>query len=115
MKKERLQENHQKVNTYKEMAIYKKVNLLLLYEIKNTFIIAHCQYIIDSRKIKFFKKRYCIFEKDMLIYNTFTASEIRSGPMVKRLRHRPFTAVTRVRFPLGSLVLGLIYGAVAKR
>ena len=24
------------------------------------------------------------------------------GPMVKRLRHRPFTAVTRVRFPLGS-------------
>ena len=51
----------------------------------------------------------------MLIYNTFTASEIRSGPMVKRLRHRPFTAVTRVRFPLGSLVLGLIYGAVAKR
>ena len=23
--------------------------------------------------------------------------------MVKRLRHRPFTAVTRVRFPLGSL------------
>lgn len=54
MKKERLQENHQKVNTYKEMAIYKKVNPLLLYEIKNAFIIAHCQYIIDSRKIKFF-------------------------------------------------------------
>ena len=25
-----------------------------------------------------------------------------SGPMVKRLRHRPFTAVTRVRFPIGS-------------
>ena len=24
------------------------------------------------------------------------------GPMVKRLRHRPFTAVTRVRFPNGS-------------
>ncbi len=24
------------------------------------------------------------------------------GPMVKRLRHRPFTAVTRVRFPFGS-------------
>ena len=28
--------------------------------------------------------------------------------MVKRLRHRPFTAVTRVRFPLES------YGAIAK-
>ena len=25
-----------------------------------------------------------------------------SGPMVKRLRHRPFTAVTRVRISLGS-------------
>ena len=24
------------------------------------------------------------------------------GPMVKRSRHRPFTAVTGVRFPLGS-------------
>ena len=24
------------------------------------------------------------------------------GPMVKRSRHRPFTAVTRVRFPVGS-------------
>ena len=24
------------------------------------------------------------------------------GPMVKRLRHRPFTAVTRVRFSMGS-------------
>ena len=24
------------------------------------------------------------------------------GSMVKRLRHRPFTAVTRVRFPVGS-------------
>ena len=24
------------------------------------------------------------------------------GPMVKRLRHRPFTAVSRVRFPFGS-------------
>ncbi len=25
--------------------------------------------------------------------------EIRNGPLVKRLRHRPFTAVTRVRVP----------------
>ena len=28
------------------------------------------------------------------------------GSMVKRLRHRPFTAVTRVRFPLESLAFG---------
>ena len=26
------------------------------------------------------------------------------GPVVKRLRHRPFTAVTRVRFPSGSVI-----------
>ena len=26
------------------------------------------------------------------------------GPLVKRLRHRPFTAVTRVRVPYGSLM-----------
>ena len=25
-----------------------------------------------------------------------------TGPLVKRLRHRPFTAVSRVRFPYGS-------------
>ena len=28
--------------------------------------------------------------------------------MVKRLRHRPFTAVTRVRFPLESCSLGIV-------
>ena len=27
------------------------------------------------------------------------------GPLVKRLRHRPFTAVTRVRIPYGSYFL----------
>ena len=30
------------------------------------------------------------------------------GSMVKRLRHRPFTAVTRVRFPLESLNVELV-------
>ena len=33
----------------------------------------------------------------------------RLGPVVKRLRHRPFTAVTRVRFPSGSP-----YGGIAQ-
>ena len=28
------------------------------------------------------------------------------GPMVKRLRHRPFTAVTRVQFSVGSPLKG---------
>ena len=36
---------------------------------------------------------------------------VKFGSMVKRLRHRPFTAVTRVRFPLESLSK---YGAIAK-
>ena len=43
------------------------------------------------------------------------------GPMVKRLRHRPFTAVTRVRIPVGSpLKLNKIdilekeYGSIAQ-
>ena len=31
--------------------------------------------------------------------------------MVKRLRHRPFTAVTRVRFPLESFAVKLIQSA----
>ena len=30
------------------------------------------------------------------------------GSMVKRLRHRPFTAVTGVRFPYGSPIPGTI-------
>ena len=40
-------------------------------------------------------------------------SEKLTGSMVKRLRHRPFTAVTRVRFPLESLLV-LYFGAIAK-
>ena len=38
------------------------------------------------------------------------------GPVVKRLRHRPFTAVTRVRFPSGSppFLLSRSYGGVAQ-
>ena len=34
--------------------------------------------------------------------------------MVKRLRHRPFTAVTRVRFPSGSLLFKKKYADVAQ-
>ena len=35
-----------------------------------------------------------------------------SGPMVKRLRHRPFTAVTRVRISLGSLLEYLVFQCI---
>ena len=34
---------------------------------------------------------------------TMRRTKCKCGPMVKRLRHRPFTAVTRVRISLGSL------------
>ena len=36
--------------------------------------------------------------------------------MVKRLRHRPFTAVSRVRIPVGSpfTILIIIYGRIAQ-
>ena len=36
------------------------------------------------------------------IINPGHASKARFGSVVKRLRHRPFTAVTRVRFPSES-------------
>ena len=35
-------------------------------------------------------------------FGVFTVYEVINGPVVKRLRHRPFTAVTRVRFSSGS-------------
>jgi hypothetical protein len=35
-------------------------------------------------------------------------SIIMHGPLVKRLRHRPFTAVTRVRIPYGSYLYFLL-------
>ena len=40
----------------------------------------------------------------MIIYKSLLRKTVKYGPVVKRLRHRPFTAVTRVRFPLESLV-----------
>ena len=50
---------------------------------------SHCRYQINKPYLlRWFNKR--AFEP--LIY----------GPVVKRLRHRPFTAVTRVRFSSGS-------------
>ena len=38
-----------------------------------------------------------------LIRGCVMAEKKLKGPMVKRLRHRPFTAVTGVQIPLGSL------------
>ena len=39
------------------------------------------------------------------------ATTIKYGPMVKRLRHRPFTAVTRVLISLGSFELRFTHHA----
>ena len=38
------------------------------------------------------------------------------GPLVKRLRHRPFTAVTRVRVPYGAfiLIVTFLFGGLAQ-
>ena len=47
-------------------------------------------------------------EKERIFYNAGEKQPERLrkyGSVVKRLRHRPFTAVTRVRFPSESLVL----------
>ncbi len=37
-------------------------------------------------------------------YSPLVSKFLSYGPLVKRLRHRPFTAVTRVRVPYGSLI-----------
>lgn len=47
-------------------------------------------------------KKGCKFMKGVILYTTVTLEKAWYGPVVKRSRHRPFTAVTRVRFPVGS-------------
>ena len=43
-----------------------------------------------------------IFYSAVVLFENFIKSLLTYGPMVKRLRHRPFTAVSRVRIPVGS-------------
>ena len=40
--------------------------------------------------------------KGSSVQSRLEALYFHTGPLVKRLRHRPFTAVTRVRIPYGS-------------
>ena len=49
----------------------------------------------------FTKKLYSRVLRDRDAYLLLEIAD--TGPLVKRLRHRPFTAVTRVRFPSESL------------
>ena len=50
-------------------------------------------------------KRY---RSEIFVFGFEGTNLVICGSMVKRLRHRPFTAVTRVRFPLES------YGILAQ-
>ena len=50
---------------------------------------------------------YKMVDIDCIFCYTIIA-EIKFGSVVKRLRHRPFTAVTRVRFPSESLTANFI-------
>ena len=50
----------------------------------------------------FTKKLYSRVLRDRDAYLLLEIAD--TGPLVKRLRHRPFTAVTRVRFPSGSFI-----------
>ena len=50
-------------------------------------------------------KKCCIKNSTHVIINLVQFTHDYHGPLVKRLRHRPFTAVTRVRVPYGSLFL----------
>ncbi len=45
------------------------------------------------------EKNACILTEGVVIYG----SRLRYGPLVKRLRRRPLTAETGVRFPYGLL------------
>ena len=47
----------------------------------------------------------------MIIYKSLLRKTVKYGPVVKRLRHRPFTAVTRVRTSLGSFELRFTHHA----
>ena len=69
--------------------------------------------MIIIRKVNFFKEITCKNKKIMVIFISVAdrSDKKEFGSMVKRLRHRPFTAVTRVRFPLESLAVKLIQSA----
>ncbi len=58
--------------------------------------------ISGYNKIRWFEKSIVEIFKATSILNYIHCT----GPLVKRLRHRPFTAVTRVRIPYGSPIYG---------
>ena len=60
--------------------------------------------MIIIRKVNFFKEITCKNKKIMVIFISVAdrSDNKEFGSMVKRLRHRPFTAVTGVQIPLES-------------
>ena len=57
------------------------------------------EYEVHTCGLFFYEKKGCKVTLDMLQYLMLETNFITYGSLVKRLRHRPFTAVTRVRFP----------------
>ena len=53
-----------------------------------------------ENKFKIFLKKHLTQTNNL--YYTYNALNCKFGPVVKRLRHRPFTAVSWVRIPSGS-------------
>ena len=57
------------------------------------------EYEVHTCGLFFYGKKGCKVTLDMLKYLMLETNFMTYGSLVKRLRHRPFTAVTRVRFP----------------
>ena len=53
---------------------------------------------------KFFRKNFLFFSKKVLTFYGESCIIIKHGSLVKRLRRRPLTAETRVRFPYELLL-----------
>ncbi len=64
--------------------------LTILFYIKQSTLSILCQYNKKSKK--------CIDKQSHMYYTSYCS---KNGPLVKGLRHRLFTAVTRVRIPYG--------------
>ena len=57
------------------------------------------------------------YKTELLLYDEKAGPKgrIKYGSLVKRLRHRPFTAVTRVRFPSESFIrINPLFGPLAQ-
>ena len=84
--------------------IYHKGSIPVLYLLTVLVAVTKRLPIENIKKISKNKKKY-VDKLSKMLYNSIVVNltAYHSGSVVKRLRHRPFTAVTRVRFPSESL------------